>query len=724
MSSETIDSMRLGVTREDLDALSANALLAQLSPRELGMFIEILAQLAVTPGTVLMREGEEGDYMYFILEGVAVVSRGARVLRRLQTSEHAGELAMLGVRLRDVTVVAETIMRLARLSRSRFQALAERQPAAALHLLQALVGSLGDDLAALTDSVAALVGRRSNARPLQIRIRTPQGDQHVPAGTLIENLVPELADGQPVVAALLDSKPVMLDTAVVSDAHVEPVTLAEIIGRDAFRRSVGLLLLEAARSVAPHLPIRLGHAVDSLRVVELGAHEVDRAELCRKLEQQMQRLVEQDVEFRDDVWTVEEARAQLVRQGWHDAAALLRTSRSPVTTLQACGQLHALVVGPLVPSARHLRGFRLVPHPDGLLLDHGPLVRPRTPDPIHEVEVARELLHPRFGAEMVRSHRAWLETMGVHSVGDFNELCVRGEIARLIRVAEGFHEKRIGQLADLIAARRGSLRVIGIAGPSSSGKTTFIKRLSVQLEVAGIHPINLSLDDYYMDRERTPRDEAGDYDFEALEALELELLRQNLTELAAGHPCQTPRYDFKLGKSLPDGGPLLRLQDNQVLLVEGIHALNDALWPEAIPPAARMRIFVHPATTLPIDRLTATSSADLRLLRRIVRDRHGRATSAAGTIARWPSVRRGERRHIYPTYGNADAVFDTALGYEIGVLKVYAERYLLEVQEGDPAYPVAYRLRQLIDPFVAIYPDHVPPTSILREFVGGSGFEY
>ena len=725
MSEEDIDSMRLGVTREDLDVLSANALLAQLSPRELGFFLEIFAQLAVTPGTVLMREGDEGDYMYFILEGAAVVMRGDRVLRRVQASEHAGELAMLGVRLRDVTVTAETIMRLARLSRSRFQALADRHPAAALHLLQALIGSLGDDLAQLTDSVAALVGRRSSTQPLQIRVRTPDGDRHVTAGTLIHSLVPEREpNGQLVVAALLDGKPVMLDTAVVSDAQVEPVTLAEIIGRDAFRRSVGLLLLEAARNVVPHLPIRLGHAVDSLRTIELGNAAVDRVELCRRLQAQMHRLIEQDVEFREDVWTVEEARARLTRQGWFDAAQLLRTSRSPVTTLQACGQLQTLAIGPLVPSARHLRGFELVPHPNGLLLDYGRLVRPYTPDSVHEADVARELEHPRFGAEMVRSHQAWLETMGVRSVGDFNELCVRGEIARVIRVAEGFHEKRIGQLADVIAARRGSLRVIGIAGPSSSGKTTFIKRLSVQLEVAGIHPVNLSLDDYYVDRERSPRDEAGDYDFEAIEALELELLRDNLIRLATGQDCQTPRYDFKLGKSERSGGPQLRLRDDQVLLVEGIHALNDALWPDAIPPEARMRIFVHPATTLPIDRLTATSSADLRLLRRIVRDRHGRATSAAASIARWPSVRRGERRHIYPTYGNADAVFDTALAYEIGVLKVYAERYLLEVQEGDPAYPVAYRLRQLIDPFVAIYPDQVPPTSILREFVGGSGFEY
>ncbi|MCA9698020.1 MAG: cyclic nucleotide-binding protein, partial [Myxococcales bacterium] len=194
--------------------------------------------------------------------------------------------------------------------------------------------------------------------------------------------------------------------------------------------------------------------------------------------------------------------------------------------------------------------------------------------------------------------------------------------------------------------------------------------------------------------------------------------------LVAGETVATPRYDFKAGRRVPGPGVPLRLQPHQVLLIEGIHALADALWPPTLGPGAGMRIFVHPSTTLPVDRLTSTSSADLRLLRRIVRDRHGRATTAADSIARWPSVRRGERRHIYPTYGNADLVFDTALPYEIAVLKVYAERYLLEVREGDPSYPVAYRLRQLIDPYVTIYPDHVPPTSILREFVGGSGFEY
>ena len=441
---DTLTPMRLGATQDDLEILSSNPLLGQLAPRELGMFLELLGQLAVTSGTELMREGDEGDFMYFILEGVAVVSRAKQVIRRLGPAQHVGELAMLGVRQRDVTVVAETIMRLARLSRPRYQSLAARHPGAALHLLQALVGSLGEDVAQLTDSVAALVGRRSNTRPLQIRVRTAFGDRHVASGTPIEALVPEQIDGHPIVAALLDSKPVMLETPVVSDARVDAVSLPEMIGRDAFRQSVGLLLLEAARSVAPHLPIRLGHAVDDLRVIEIGDEVIDRLELGRRLGLEMRRLVDKDVEFHSDVWTVEEARAQLNRQGWTDAALLLRTARSPVTTLQTCGQVHSLVVGPMVPSARHLRGFTLAPHPEGLVLDFGPLVRPSVSDPQHAAALARELSHPRFGAPMVRAHRSLLRTMGVHSVGDFNELCVRGEIERVIRVAEGFHEKQIG----------------------------------------------------------------------------------------------------------------------------------------------------------------------------------------------------------------------------------------------------------------------------------------
>jgi uridine kinase len=325
---------------------------------------------------------------------------------------------------------------------------------------------------------------------------------------------------------------------------------------------------------------------------------------------------------------------------------------------------------------------------------------------------------------MVSEHQRWLAAMGVDSVGALSELCIDGRVSQLIRVAEGFHEKRISRIADQIAAARDRIRIISIAGPSSSGKTTFIKRLTVQLQIDGVNPVALSLDDYYVDRDRTPRDEAGEWDFEALEALDLARLQGDVRRLLDGEAVRTPRYDFQAGRSLPAGGHELQLRPGDALMLEGIHGLNPRLL-GAIPQAGELyRIFIHPATSLPFDRLTRVSTTDLRLLRRIVRDRHQRGYKAAENIARWPSVQAGEREHIFPFQHEADAVFDSSLVYEPAVLKIFAERYLLEVPPDHPAYPTAHRLRYLVDSFVSIHPEHVPPTSLVREFIGGSGFEY
>jgi uridine kinase len=324
---------------------------------------------------------------------------------------------------------------------------------------------------------------------------------------------------------------------------------------------------------------------------------------------------------------------------------------------------------------------------------------------------------------MTREHLRWLETLGMTSVGAFNQACLRGDVTQLIRVVEGYHEKRIGQMADEITARAADLKVVCIAGPSSSGKTTTIKRLKVQLQVNGIHPVEISLDNYYVDREDNPRDEDGDYDFEAFEALRADLLQDHLGRLLTGEAVTTARYDFTTGRSYVDGGRTIALGANDILMLEGIHGLNPRLL-SAIPAQNVFRIYICPLAQLPFDRLTRVHSSDVRLLRRIVRGRRYRGASAAATIARWPSVRRGERRHIYPYQLNADAVFDSSLIYEPSVLKVFAEQYLLEVPRDAPEYTTAFRLLQLLDRFVTIYPDQVPPTSLLREFIGGSGFSY
>jgi uridine kinase len=299
-----------------------------------------------------------------------------------------------------------------------------------------------------------------------------------------------------------------------------------------------------------------------------------------------------------------------------------------------------------------------------------------------------------------------------------------GRVASIIQVAEGFHEKRIGRLADEIAARMPATRVVCVAGPSSSGKTTFLKRLSVQLQVMGINPVGLSLDDYYVERERTPRDARGELDFEALEAIDLSLLGDHLARVVRGESVRSARFDFTTGRSSPAGGPELSLGPSDVLLLEGIHGLNPRLLAHTGAEKTALRVFIMPMTSLPFDRLWRVNPSDVRLIRRIVRDRHGRNHDAAATIMRWPAVREGERRHIFPFFDQADAVFDTSLVYELSVLKGYAERYLLEVSPASPAYTTAFRLRQLIDRFVAIHAEHIPPTSILREFIGDSSFAY
>jgi len=390
-------------------------------------------------------------------------------------------------------------------------------------------------------------------------------------------------------------------------------------------------------------------------------------------------------------------------------------------SLVRCGQTWASVPRPLLPDSSLLEGAHVLEHPLGLLLDFGPRIRSTLPAR-RSSTLALELRAPRYGAPMTRSATEWLNQLGVDSVGTFNRVCVRGKVDELIRVSEGFHEKRIAEIADLIQ-QRGGVRIIAVAGPSSSGKTTFIKRLLVQLRVNGFEPLELSLDDYYADRDRQRPDASGQLDFERLEALNLSQLRADLDELLGGGTVRPPRYDFQLGASRARAGAELCLGERGVLLVEGIHALN----PELYGPTSRSQafaVFIHPATSLAFDRLSSVEPADVRLLRRVVRDRHQRGFATADTLSRWQSVRTGERLHIFPFQQEADAVFDSSLVYEVSVLRVYAERYLLEVPRGSAEAPSARRLRELLQLFVPIHPDHVSPTSLLREFIGGSGFAY
>ncbi len=580
------------------------------------------------------------------------------------------------------------------------------------------------------DRAPLSVRLRSLPRRTTIEVDLVGRKSTVPMGTRVGDVLPQTQEGALVVAALVDRRAVSLDAPLVADALVEPLSTRSWEGREVVRRSAGLLVLEAAARVAPDILVRIGPSLSSAQVIETpGVRDPAALErLARDLQTEVRDLASRDIAFIEEMWAIEEAITHFGRRGWDDAVAVLQYWRDPTVPLSTCGSVYVLSLAPQLARAGVLDDLAIEVHAGGLLMQFGRAIIPYLPPGSREVgdpsiPGGTDSVLPR-SSEMVVEHKAWLRTLGVESVGSFNQRCITGEVSELIRAAEGFHEKRIGRIADAVAARGDGLRIICIAGPSSSGKTTFIKRLTVQLQIDGLMPRAISLDDYYVDRDTTPRDASGELDFEALEALDLRLLQQHIASLLAGGEVHTAKYDFVLGKSRREGGPTLSLGARDVLMMEGIHGLNPALLGDAVKPAQVFRIFIHPMVGLPIDRLTSVSPADVRLLRRIVRDRHGRNWSAAQSIQRWPSVRDGERRHIFPFLPQADVVFDSSLAYELSVLKVYADRYLLEVPREDPGYTTAYRLRRLIDRFVTIYPDHVPPTSILREFIGGSGFEY
>jgi uridine kinase len=717
--------MALGKRIDDLDVLARSRLLAHLPIKDVSEFLDLLDQVALPPGTALVREGDDGDYMFFVLEGEARIRRGQLELSHVHPGDHFGELAMLGASKRSATVEALTTMRLARLSRARYLSLATNHPRIALHFTQALASGLGEELVAMTDNVGLLAYQRSLPRTLSVKVKRDADTITVATGTIVGTILPKEENSWQVVGATIDRKPASLETAVVADVAVSALTVADWEGRMVLRRSAALVFLEAARRAAPEVALTMGPPLENGTVVRVLLH-ADTTELAERIGEELARLCRDDAPLREEVWQIEEARSLLMERGLLDAAALLPSRREATISLLTCGETFALALGPIVPRSSFLFALSVRPHPEGLFLDLGPEVHRALPgkNGTHEPSVDVEVRTPRYGAPMTRASREWLAEMGITGVGRFNEHCVSGNVAEVIRVAEGFHEKWIGRVADLITERKNTVKVVVIAGPSSSGKTTFIKRLTVQLLVNGIRPKNVSLDDYYVDREKTVKDENGELDFEAFEALDTNALKSQLARLFAGQKVRTSHYDFKAGKSHPDGGDELSLGPSEVLLLEGIHGLNPDLVGDSVPADSVFRVFVHPATTLAFDKGSVLAPDDVRLLRRIVRDRHTRNNTAADTIMRWPSVRRGELLHIYPFLPNADAVFDSALVYELSVLKTYAERYLLEVPSTHPAFTTAYRLRQLIDQFVAIYPDHVPPTSVLREFIGGSGFEY
>lgn len=653
-------------------------------------------------GEVLLEEGRASRAMFFLLKGQACVVRGSLQLGRIHAGAHAGELSLISGRARSATVTALEQVELAWLTPPAFEQLKNQAPALALKLEQALIHQLGLQLTDITDQFGQLLQERSLPRRLTVNVNRDGQIHSLPTGTPVGDCLPAAIAGKRVVAALMNHKLTSLLTPVMSDVDLEALTTEHWEGQRILRRSAALLLLEAAARLRPDLKLNMALSVGGTQWIQAENPEtVDWEALKAELEPLLQNLITQELPFRQEIWSVEEAMLYFEEAGRLDGLELLSTSAHSTVALASCGQYYALASSPLVPHAGYLEGLEIQTATTGLVLTiiaGGPSL---------------QALEAYAGA--VKSHNRWLQSMGIQSVGHLNRLAIQGEVGRLIQVAEGFHEKRIGQIADQISER--GARVICIAGPSSSGKTTFIRRLSIQLLVNGLNPVAVSLDDYYRERDQIPLDEQGEYDLEALTALNLPLLQTHISQLMQGEQVATARYDFAAARSLPEGGPVLTLGQQDVLLLEGIHGLNPALFEAGTDLGQVFKIFIQPMSALAIDELARINPSDLRLLRRIIRDRHGRATLAADNIMRWSSVRAGEQRWIFPFVDQADEIFDSSLAYELLVLKVYAERYLLEVPRNHAAYATAHRLHQMVQHFVALYPDHVPQNSLLREFI-------
>ena len=518
------------------------------------------------------------------------------------------------------------------------------------------------------------------------------------------------------VNAKVNNKVESLTFRVYNNKDVEFQDIYTSSGMRTYVRSLCFILCKAVEDLYPNGSIMLEHPVSKGYYCQLKLDRSIGLDDIHRIKQRVKEIIAEDLPFvRYEKHTTEVV--ELFRQkGMNDKVHLLETSDNLYSYYYTLGDTIDYYYGSLLPSTGYIHLFDLIKYYDGLLLQ---VPNRSNPDKLEEILKQEKML------EVFKEHRRWNQILGIGTVGDFNKACNAGYATELINVSEALQEKRISQIADEIFHRgqKGQpVKLILISGPSSSGKTTFSKRLSVQLMANGLKPYPISLDDYFVDREDTPKDENGNYDYESLYALDLNFFNQQLQTLLKGEEVELPRFNFTTGKR-EWSGKHLRVDDNMILILEGIHALNPELTPH-IPTESKFKIYVSALTTILLDNHNYIPTTDNRLLRRIIRDYKYRGYSAEETISRWPSVRAGEEKWIFPYQENADVMFNSALLFELAIIKDYAEPILRKVPNNRPEYSEAYRLRKFLGYFVPLQDKELPPTSLLREFLGGSSFRY
>jgi uridine kinase len=517
-----------------------------------------------------------------------------------------------------------------------------------------------------------------------------------------------------ILGAMVNNQLKELDYEVYTPKTIRFIDITHYAGMRMYQRSLFFLLQKAVRDIIPGAKVRIEHSVSR------GFYcEIDRCEqpielpLIFNINDRMREIVAADLPFRRDKVLTVDAIKLFKELGYHDKAKLFETRPTLYTSVYHLGDMVDYFFGSLVPSTGYLKVFDLVKYYDGMLLR---VPKRFQPDEVEDLVIQDKMF------EIFQEYKDWVEILDVENIGAINEQIKKGNASELIKISEALHEKKVAYIADKIHQQKNPVKLILISGPSSSGKTTFAKRLAIQLKVNGMKPHTISLDNYFVDREKTPKDEDGNYDFEALGALDVDYFNNDLIRLLNGEEVEIPKFSFEQGKRFFDGTKL-KIEPNGVIIIEGIHALNPALT-HLIPNDQKFKIYVSALTSISIDGINRIPTTDNRLIRRIVRDYKYRGYSALDTIGRWESVRRGEDRNIFPFQEEADEMFNSAMLYEFCALKRFAEPILQEVPPNVAEYDEAKRLLKFLSYFTPIQIDEIPPTSILREFLGGSTFSY
>ena len=549
---------------------------------------------------------------------------------------------------------------------------------------------------------------------IQIRCKNNKKSQKVEIGSTLFDIFSafDLKMTHGPVSARVNNKVEGMHYRVYNSKDVEFLDMTSSSGSRAYTRTLFFVLCKAVQDIYPatdvviDIPVSNGFYVD----IRLGRPVVD--EDVNIIRRRMQEIIDARMPIRRFTVPTEEAVALFQEKGDVEKVKLLKTSGSIYTTYYKIGDYVDYYYGTLLTNTSQLYLFGLEKYYDGMLLRIPSLKNP---------DVLGEMTRQDKMFEIFKEHHRWQSILGIRTVGDFNQAIDANHSTDIINISEALQEKKIAKIAEEIASHKG-VKLVLLAGPSSSGKTTSCKRLSIQLAVNGLKPLQISLDDYFVDRKKTPKDASGEYDYESIYALDLDLINEQFNALFRGEEVELPKYDFQSGKSKKSGNKL-KMNDNNVLVVEGIHALNPELTAH-IPQEQIFRVYASALTTILLDNHNYIPTTDNRLLRRIIRDYKYRGVSAQETIHRWPSVRAGENKWIFPFQENADAMLNTAMLYELAVIKTQAEPLLQQVPENCEEYAEAYRLLKFLKYFKGIPYNNLPPTSLLREFLGGSSFHY